>query len=213
MSSKATKFNYDVALSFAGEDRPYVRKVADILHEIGAEIFYDEYQRTNLWGKDLYSHLDEVYRKKSRYCVIFVSKFYKRKLWTNHERESAQARAFKSRREYILPARFDDTEIPGIKPTQGYIDLRTVTSEEFARVIAEKIGKFDEIKEMVRYLENYLGHYKITADGTRLHFRSSVEKFHDDSDFEANFPIRLMLEMYRAGEIENMFLTPAIVPH
>lgn len=25
--------------------------------------------------------------------------------------------------EYILPTRFDDTEIPGIQPTIGYVDL------------------------------------------------------------------------------------------
>ena len=68
MSRMATKFNYDVAFSFAGEDRKYVGKVAEILHQIGVRIFYDDYERVDLWGKDLYSHLDEVYRKKSKYC-------------------------------------------------------------------------------------------------------------------------------------------------
>src|SRR5439155_24562734 len=32
-------------------------------------------------------------------------------------------RAFMEKREYILPARFDDTQIPGVLPTVGYIDL------------------------------------------------------------------------------------------
>jgi hypothetical protein len=74
-----------------------------------------------LWGKDLYTHLDEVYRKRARFCVVFLSKHYRNKLWTNHERESAQARAFEEKEEYILPVKFDDTEIPGIKPTIAYI--------------------------------------------------------------------------------------------
>ena len=29
-------------------------------------VFYDEYERAELWGKDLYSHLDEVYRRSAR---------------------------------------------------------------------------------------------------------------------------------------------------
>jgi hypothetical protein len=81
--------DYDVALSFAGEDRSYVEQVAEILHSIGIKVFYDRYVEGELWGKDLYTHLDDVYRNKCRYCVMFISQHYKEKLWTNHERESA----------------------------------------------------------------------------------------------------------------------------
>ena len=206
MRKKVGDSDYDVALSFAGEDRPYVQQVAAVLHQIGVKVFYDEYHRVNLWGKDLYSHLDDVYRKKSRYCVVFVSKAYKKKLWANHERQSAQARAFRSRKEYILPAKFDVTEIPGLRPTQGFIDLRTVGPKELAWMIVEKLGMRDEIDEMISYLKHTLGDYEITADGANLQFRCDSEKFYSE------FPVRLMLEMYRAGELERMFLIPAVVP-
>jgi hypothetical protein len=135
------KFEYDVALSFAGEDREYVEKVANYLKGKGIKFFYDKYEKTKLWGKDLYVHLDEVYQKKAKYCVMFLSCYYAEKLWTNHERKSAQARAFKEKGEYILPARFDDTEIPGILPTIGYIDLRSLEPEEFGKLIMEKLKK------------------------------------------------------------------------
>lgn len=131
---------YGVALSFAGEDRGYVEKVASILRGKGIKVFYDKYEEVELWGKDLYTHLDEIYRLKSQYCVMFISANYKSKLWTNHERQSAQARAFTKNSEYILPARFDDTEIPGITPTVGYIDLRGLSPEKFASLVLEKIG-------------------------------------------------------------------------
>jgi hypothetical protein len=98
-------FNYDVCLSFAGEDRQYVDMVADELKSRGIRVFYDRYEAINLWGKDLYVHLDDVYKNHARYCVIFVSSFYAKKLWTNHERRSAQERAFQENSEYILPAR------------------------------------------------------------------------------------------------------------
>ena len=132
-------YEFDVALSFAGEERDYVERVAKYLTEKGVKVFYDKYGEVDLWGKDLYVHLDEIYRKKARYCVMFLSKNYAKKVWTNHERESAQARAFEEKKEYILPARFDDTEIPGIRPTMGYIDLRKKSPEEFSDLIIAKL--------------------------------------------------------------------------
>ncbi|MCG8546680.1 MAG: TIR domain-containing protein [Alphaproteobacteria bacterium] len=131
---------YDVALSFAGEDRAYVEQVAVALDAAGVHVFYDRLEEANLWGKDLYSYLDEIYRRKARYCIVFISEAYGQKLWTNHERESAQARAFEENEEYLLPARFDDTEIPGIRPTTGYIDLRQRMPEELAELVVKKIG-------------------------------------------------------------------------
>ncbi len=131
---------YDVCLSFAGEDRQYVKQVADRLRFRGVRVFYDDYERVDLWGKDLYAHLDYVYRKAARYCVVFASAHYARKLWTTHERRSSQARAFGENTEYILPARFDDTDIPGIPPTIGYVDLRTTSAEDLADLITEKLG-------------------------------------------------------------------------
>jgi len=40
------KFEYDVALSFAGEDRAYVEKVAKYLKEKSIRVFYDKYEKT-----------------------------------------------------------------------------------------------------------------------------------------------------------------------
>lgn len=137
---RSNAYEYDVALSFAGEDRAYVEKVARLLKERGVGVFYDRYEEVELWGKDLYTHLDDVYRNKARYCIMFISRHYKEKLWTNHERESAQARAFTENEDYVLPARFDDTEIPGIRPTVGYISLKNMAPEEFVELVCLKVG-------------------------------------------------------------------------
>lgn len=133
-------FEYDVCLSFARENRGYVRRVAEILRSRGTRVFFDEYEQVSMWGKDLYSHLDDVYQNAGRYCVIFVSRHYARKLWTNHERESAQARAIRQNAEYILPARFDTTRIPGLRTTVGYINLRKTTPAQLAQLIIQKVG-------------------------------------------------------------------------
>jgi hypothetical protein len=131
---------YDVCLSFAGEDRAYVNQLAHCLQVGGVRTFYDQFEKVQLWGKDLYSHLHDVYQNHAKYCIVFLSENYAKKGWTNHERRSAQARAFKESIEYILPVRFDDTEIQGISDTVGYIDLRLTTPEELCKIIVQKIG-------------------------------------------------------------------------
>jgi hypothetical protein len=132
---------YDVALSFAGEDRTHARKIAELLRSKGFSVFYDEYEQATLWGRNLYSHLSDVYQNKARFCLMFISVNYARKLWTKRERESAQARAFRESREYILPLRLDDTSLPGIEDTVGYIDLNCTPHEEVVRLLTEKLGQ------------------------------------------------------------------------
>ena len=131
---------YDVALSFAGEDRQHAKALADLLKAGGYCFFYDENELAQLWGKNLYDYLSSVYKDRARYCVMFLSQHYERKLWTNHERQMAQARAFQENREYILPVRLDDTEIPGIPPTVGYLDLRSMTIEEVYEALVMKLS-------------------------------------------------------------------------
>jgi AbiJ-like protein/TIR domain-containing protein len=71
---------YEVVLSFAGEDRLYVERVAEFLQKHGVKLFYDRYEEVTLWGKDLAEHLDKVYRGSARYCVMFISENYAKKV-------------------------------------------------------------------------------------------------------------------------------------
>ena len=132
---------YEVVLSFAGEEREYVEAVAEYLMNKNVKVFYDKYEEVTLWGKDLSEHLDKVYRGSARYCVIFISKNFANKIWTSYEKRSALAKAIEEKEEYILPARFDDTEIPGIRPTIGYVDLKQKTPEQLGKMILQKLGR------------------------------------------------------------------------
>lgn len=141
MAEKTSMQRFEVALSFAGEDRAYVEMVARFLQAHGASLFYDDYQQTDLWGKDLYSHLSTVYSKAEKFVVMFVSRHYAEKVWTNHERRAAQSRALREKNEYILPVRFDDTEVDGLLPTIGFLDARKLSPEMIANRILEKLGR------------------------------------------------------------------------
>ncbi|MFC5046942.1 toll/interleukin-1 receptor domain-containing protein [Aquimarina hainanensis] len=136
-----SKNEYHVALSFAGEDRNIAKKFADALTISGFKVFYDEYEQSKLWGKDLYSHLSEVYGKRAKYCLMIISKSYSEKLWTNHERKSAQAKAFEQSREYILPLRLDETKIDGVNSTVGYIDYHKVGFDETLSLLKQKLAE------------------------------------------------------------------------
>lgn len=135
------KFRYEVVLSFAGEERPYVEEVANFLKAHGITVFYDFHEEANLWGKELSEVLDTIYSEEGRYCVMFLSRNYADKMWTTHERRSAIEGAMIRRTEYILPVRFDDTELPGIRSTIGYVDAKRKTPVELGRLIMEKLGR------------------------------------------------------------------------
>lgn len=133
------KKKYDIAISFAGEDREIAEEIAEKLSESGKRVFYDNFEKANLWGKNLYAYLSEVYGQRAKYCLMIVSKSYAKKHWTNLEREAAQSKAFREKYEYILPLRLDDTEILGLLPTTGYIDIRNTNVNEIVNLIIEKI--------------------------------------------------------------------------
>ncbi len=134
-------FDFDVTLSFAEEDRPFVARVARILKSKGLNLFYDKYALIDSWGLNLYEHLDDVYRNRARYCVIFISEHYRKKLWTEHERESAQARAFLKNETYILPFRMDATDLPGLKNTISYLTINEFDEKKLAAAIIKKVAQ------------------------------------------------------------------------
>lgn len=142
MKQKTIKnYKYDVAFSFAGEDREYVDKVAEILSKNGVRVFYDRYEDVELWGKDLSIHFSRVYRKQAKYFIPFISRHYKEKVWTNYEFKTAMARMIERNEEYILPVRFDKTELDGIRSTLGYLDISNLSPEGLGQKIIAKLNK------------------------------------------------------------------------
>ncbi len=135
-------YQYDVCFSFASEQVAYVEKVYSVLESTGINVFFDRASdiEVELWGSNLLEQFYNVYKKQSRFCVMFISKEYERKAWTRFERRSALERAFGTEEIYILPVRFDKTELPGFHGTTKYIDADTKTPEELANIIIQKVG-------------------------------------------------------------------------
>lgn len=145
-------YKYDFGLSFAGEDRPYAKKLADLLKTERVRVFYDYDEEADLWGQDLYQKFQHIYGKECRFFVPLVSANYVAKRWPKHELKQAQAREFKSDVEYILPLRLDDTELPGLNDTTAYVDTRNRSIEQVAHLCLKKLIGHAPIRRLYIFL-------------------------------------------------------------
>ena len=199
------KYYYDVVLSFAGEDREYVEECADILTSLGVKVFYDSYEQDALWGKDLYTFLADIYSNKAKYAIVFVSQYYVKKRWTKHEFKFINERMFNNETEYLLPVFLDDTKLCGIPETQGYLTNRT--PYEVAVMFAKKINKDIDVELMKGELQQSLPTYEITVRGRNVRFYSAVE------EFDAEYPLSFLMELYKLNMLYDLFILPAIIPN
>ena len=60
--------------------------------------------------------------------------------WPQHERRAALSRAIKAGGDYVLPVRFDDTEVPGLPDTVQYVKAEDYDPVALATLISKKIG-------------------------------------------------------------------------
>ncbi len=151
-------YKYDVAFSFAGEDREYVENVALFLKKKNIAVFYDYFEEENLWGKNLISYLEEIYTHKSKYCVIFISQYYVQKDWTSYESAAAMVRMLDSnlkQKEYLLPVKFDETKVSGVLSTIGFIDGKRKSPDELGKLIIKKLHKRDLKNTELIYTETF----------------------------------------------------------
>ena len=135
-------YEYDISISFAGEDRAFAKELSSDLKSKGVKLFFDELEKNKLWGKNLTEYLHKIYKDKAKYCILIISKNYNLKNWTRLEKRSALEREFESNREYILPIRLDDSDISGIFKTKGYISAKEHTISEISDLIVKKLKDY-----------------------------------------------------------------------
>lgn len=102
---------YDLAFSFAGEDRAYVEKVKVECEKVGLSIYYDLDRRIDQWGKSFIGEQRKVYSGyKTKHFVPFISRHYFAKPIPTDEFKAALMESTK-RSQYILPIKLDDSEV------------------------------------------------------------------------------------------------------
>jgi hypothetical protein len=144
------RYQYDVAFSYAGEDRPFVEEVASLLRERGVGVFYDRFESVDLWGKNLYTHFQSLFATKARYVVVFISRAYVEKPWPKRELAAALSHPQSRGQPRIWPARFDDTPVPGLSEEIKYEDLQQHSAASFADVLFTKLVQCGVVPPMVK---------------------------------------------------------------
>lgn len=126
---------FHVALSYASEDRQYVKEVKTQLESAGLQVYFWERLAP---GVPLNRQSEEIFEKQADCCVIFISRHYASKKTTLQELKAAvqRAKAESGHPPYLIPARFDKTPIPDLPEDIIYEEVGPKTApEELARKV------------------------------------------------------------------------------
>jgi TIR domain-containing protein len=113
------RYKYDVALSFAGEQRTFVDRVYRYLKGVGLKVFYDEdpvVQARHIGER--FSEISQmVYGSGAANVIMFISKEYVEKQWpvleSTHIADRLREALFR-RDSGVLLADFDRSPVPGL---------------------------------------------------------------------------------------------------
>jgi hypothetical protein len=136
-----TKHHFDVALSFAGENREYVKDVADHLSNIigSHSCFYDANYLAQLARQSLDNLLQDIYRNRSKLVVVFLCGNYEEKEWCGIEFRAIKEIIMEKQHEKIMFVKIGDGKVQGVFKTDGYVDGMDFTPNEVAKFIKERI--------------------------------------------------------------------------
>jgi len=135
-------WDFDVAISYAGSQRTIAAELASLASSKGIRVFYDKEHASELWGEDLTTKLDEIYRVRSRFCLPIVCGEYARREWTRHELRSARARALREKGAYILPVRLEaGLVLDGVPDSIGYLSLHEYSLTQIVDILFAKLQR------------------------------------------------------------------------
>jgi len=130
-------YEFDIAISFAGENRELARLIAGQLESLDCSVFFDERYEANYLGAALHKHFEEVFRNRSRLVVCLLDKHHLEKIWPTFEREAFTPRIAE---EAVVPIFLDDTAFPGIPNDIAGIKFQRRDDESLENQVADEIS-------------------------------------------------------------------------
>ncbi|MDZ4849719.1 MAG: TIR domain-containing protein [Pirellulaceae bacterium] len=137
---KAKQFRHDLAISFASQQRPLAQELANRLTSRGYSVFFDEYSTSEISGTELGCYFGDIFESDARFGMILASQDYRKRMWTNHEREFMISRRVRDN-GYLLVVRCDNARIQGLPKSLGYWSANESTPFELVSLISTRIGK------------------------------------------------------------------------
>lgn len=102
---------FDVAISFAGENRKLAKYIAEQLELVDVPVFYDEYYEGNYLGKAWNREFERIFVNDSSYVLCLLDSNHRDKIWPTFERECFKKRVPLAE---VIPVYLDDTVFVGI---------------------------------------------------------------------------------------------------
>jgi hypothetical protein len=132
---------YDIAVSFAGEQRGYVRETVAACKAKGLRVFFDEDKTNDWWGRNFIQEQRRTYSSQTRFFVPFLSSDYLAKPIPMDEFASAMMTAVKLGDGYILPVIMGNADVPAelLHPHIGYLRSEAFTPDRLADELVKKV--------------------------------------------------------------------------
>ena len=132
---------FKIALSFPGEHRSFVEKVAALLADrVGRyQVLYDRYYEAEFARTDLDTYLQRLYHDESELIAVFLCADYERKQWCGLEWRAVRDLIKQRQAATVMPLRFDETEIPGLFSIDGYVWVGGRSPQEIADLILQRM--------------------------------------------------------------------------
>ncbi|MDE0307022.1 MAG: TIR domain-containing protein [Albidovulum sp.] len=132
---------FDVALSFPGEDRDYVEQVVQHLEQLlGPDrCFYDQNYTAQLARPSLDAFLQAIYRERSLLVVVFAGGNYQLKDWCGIEFKAVREIINLRKDNRVMFVRMDDGEVEGVFPQDGYVDAHQHEPADIATFIKQRV--------------------------------------------------------------------------
>jgi len=136
-----TVFDWDFAISFAGENRDLAKTIADLLAVLDCTVFYDQYYEANYLGTAWSQQFKEIFGTKSRYVICLLDKHHADKIWPTFERDCFKPRVAEGA---VIPIYLDDTPFVGIPEDIVGIDFKGKDSTDIDLVTDHIVYKLEE---------------------------------------------------------------------
>ena len=106
-----TDREFDIAISFAGENREFARVLSEKLAILDASVFYDEWYENNYLGRTWSKEFKRIFSSDSWLVVCILDKNYSQKIWPTFEKECFLPRIAEGG---VIPIELDNTIFVGI---------------------------------------------------------------------------------------------------
>lgn len=141
-------FEFDIAISFAGENRALAKFIVEQLAILDISSFYDKNYEDNYLGGPWSKLFKEIFTEKSRLVVALLDTHHQDKVWPTFERDCFDIRVPKSE---VIPIILDNTTFAGFPKDLVAIhfkydgDIETQKNEIIDDIVLRIATKLDSL--------------------------------------------------------------------